>query len=227
MAANEAFQARIDQVLARVDIASVIGKAIKLGRGANPRGRCPFHGSESDSFSIVTKPRQGGTPFAHCFGCSWNGNAIRFVADYYGLSFAQALERLEEDHGLDGATASPVRRERAPTSQRRREDRPVVDTTTMGRFIWEAADSGPRAWEQLRVYLTGRGVAPSMLSDDRLADFRFLALGPIVPWREDAKPTSVPQAPIMAARIRKPVLDQGRAVGFEPIGLHLTFMAPD
>lgn len=227
MAGNEAFQARVDQVLARVDIASVIGKAIKLGRGKSPRGRCPFHGSESDSFSVATAPRQGGTPFAHCFGCSWNGNVIRFVADYYNLSFAQALERLEDDHGLDGAAASPVHRERAPTPRRRREERPMVDTATMGRFIWEAADSGPRAWEKLRIYLIGRGVPPAMLADDRLADIRFLALGPIVPWREDAKPSSVPQAPIMAARIRKPVLDQGRVAGFEPIGLHLTFLAPN
>lgn len=214
MADNRAFQARIDQVLGRVDIAAVIGRVMKLGRGN--RGKCPFHGSESDSFSVAANPRRG-LPFAHCFGCQWHGNAIKFVADFYGISFTDALQRLEDDHGLDGAAAAPVQRERAPQRPRRRADRPLVDSATMGRWIW---NSGKAELDALRTYLAAGGVPPEMLGAERLAHIRFTALAPIVPWREDSQPDSVPRAPAMVALVRRPLT-------WEPIGVHVTFLSPD
>ena len=89
--AREAFQARIEAVRERVDYAAVIAAAgVQLGRGRKPRGKCPFHGSKSDSFMLdVAKG------WARCWGCDWKGDVIKFVADSYGLGFTDALKRLE------------------------------------------------------------------------------------------------------------------------------------
>ena len=203
------FQPRVDAIREQVDIAEVIGRVVKLGGGAKPRGKCPFHGSKSDSFSV--DPDAGR---ARCWGCSWSGDAIAFVRDFFNLGFVDALARLEAEHGLDGLSAAPVRREKRT---HRRSSRPVVDSLTFGRLLWKRARSEPEA---VRVYLRSRGVPDAVLGDDRLTDIRFLSMGPIRAWREDRGPEDVPQAPAIVALVRL-------AGDWSPIGVHATFLRPD
>nr|WP_184034126.1 CHC2 zinc finger domain-containing protein [Sphingomonas endophytica] len=206
------YQSRIDAIRARVDIADVIGAVVKLGRGAKPRGTCPFHGSKSDSFAV--DPAHGR---ARCWGCQWSGDAIKFVCDFYGLTFREAVERLEGEHGLNGLnglTAAPLRRRKV---ERVRSDAPTVDSTTFGRFLWDHARPDCDA---VRTYLLARGVPAPVLTDDRLRDLRFLGMAPIAAWRTDRPPSSMPQAPAIVALVRR--------VGcWTPIGVHVTFLRPD
>src|SRR5690349_4973319 len=107
---SEAFQARVEAVRERVDIVSVVRAAgVALSKGKNPRGKCPFHGSKSASFAVYADKG-----FAKCWGCPFAGDAIRFVSEHYGLSFIEALERLEGDLGLDGLEAKPKAYQKAP-----------------------------------------------------------------------------------------------------------------
>ena len=210
-----ALQPRIDAVRDRVDIADVIGKVVKLGRGAKPRGKCPFHGSKSDSFAVDS---DGGR--ARCWGCQWSGDAIQFVRDFYGLDFREALERLEGEHGLDGLSAAPVRRTKVEKPRRRGVE--VVDSATFGRLLWDRAR---RDHDAVRVYFRSRGLPDEALGDDRLRDIRFLGVAPIAAWRVDRKPDSVPQAPVMVALVRAA---PGHPAGsWAPIGVHATFLRPD
>lgn len=200
---------RVAAVRDRIDIVDVIGRVVPLGKGGKPRGKCPFHGSKSDSFAVDASSGR-----AKCWGCSWSGDAIAFVRDFYSMGFLDALTRLEADHGLEDLSATPVRREKVV---QRRLARPTVDSIVFGRFLWS---HGRTDHDAVRVYLRARGVPEPMLGDDRLRDMRFLAVAPISAWREDRKPSSVPQAPAVVALVRA-------AGSWSPIGAHVTFLAPD
>ena len=56
-------------------------------------GRCPFpdHAEKTPSFS-VSEVKQ----VYHCFGCKKSGNVFRFLRDYNGMSFPEAVEFLAE-----------------------------------------------------------------------------------------------------------------------------------
>lgn len=217
---------RVDDVRARVDIAKVIGAAVKLGKGNKPRGQCPFHGSKSDSLAV--DPENGR---ARCWGCGWTGDAIAFVRDHYGLSFIEALQRLEGDGGTEGLAAAPQRREKRPHQRRERE---VVPSIVLGRYLWKIGRWDPDA---VRAYFLSRRVPIAMLDDRRLADFRFVGLGPIVPWIEGGSPNDVPQAPAIVALVRRPPASgpfadagpgpEGDLEDWPPIGVHVTWLRPD
>ncbi len=87
----------IDEVLARTDLAQLIGSRVNLKKtGANLTGLCPFHNEKTPSF-VVSPTRQ----FYHCFGqCGTGGSAISFLMAYDHLSFLEALEELARGAGL-------------------------------------------------------------------------------------------------------------------------------
>jgi DNA primase len=211
---HDTFRQRVDQVRGRVDIVAVVGRVVKLGRGKAPRGKCPFHGSKSDSFTLYPD-----TGRARCWGCQWAGDVIKFVQDFYGLDFVEALRRLEEEGRLDDLREAPVRR--AKRERQRRESEPV-SSAVMGAWLWHHARSNPDA---IRLYLRSRGVPERMLGDDRLSDIRFLADAPIAAWPTDRGPADVLQAPAMIALVRRPY--PGRPGEWMPTGVHVTYLSPD
>ena len=62
---------------------------------------CPFHSERSASFKAYP-----GTRGYYCFGCGAHGSVIDFVMLYFGLSFKDALAKINEDFslGLPGLT---------------------------------------------------------------------------------------------------------------------------
>ncbi len=54
-------------------------------------GRCPFpdHAEKTASFSVSEQKQ-----VYHCFGCKKSGNVVRFMMDYHGMGFPQAIEYL-------------------------------------------------------------------------------------------------------------------------------------
>jgi len=80
----------IDDLLSRIDIVEIINDKVKLKQhGSNYKGLCPFHAENTPSFS-VSKSKQ----FYHCFGCGASGDAIKFLKEYEGLTFVEAIEKL-------------------------------------------------------------------------------------------------------------------------------------
>ncbi len=87
----------IEELLARTDIAEVIGTRVSLRRaGANFIARCPFHTEKTPSFTVSPTKQ-----FYHCFGCGVSGDAIRFLTEYEGLHFVEAVEVLANRIGLN------------------------------------------------------------------------------------------------------------------------------
>lgn len=87
----------IDELLARIDIAEVVGERVQLRRsGSNYHGLCPFHGEKTPSFTVAAEKQ-----FYHCFGCGAHGSAIRFLMEYDRLEFREAVEQLANLAGLE------------------------------------------------------------------------------------------------------------------------------
>ncbi|MES2102271.1 MAG: DNA primase [Pseudomonadota bacterium] len=142
----------IHDLLSRVDIAEVVGRHVQLKKGgANLSGLCPFHAEKSPSFTVSPSKQ-----FYHCFGCGANGDAIRFLTEYSGMTFIDAVKDLAQQVGLQvpEEDSSPAEREQAAAQKQRR--------STLTDVLAKAADAyrkhlkqSPRAID----YLKGRGLS--------------------------------------------------------------------
>ena len=226
---DAALQSRIDAVRRRLALAEVVARVAKLGNGTKERRCvCPFHNGKSQSFVVYPSDHK-----AHCFGCGWHGDVIKFVMDDRGLSFIDGLKQCEGLTGLADAAAAlegsgRVTRQRNPTTSRPRE-RQFIEPIDFGRFLWRCGRAEPGA---VRRYFRGRGVPEAVLSDTRLVAFRFVGRGPVSAWEVGARPSSVLQAPAIVALVRRPqflTCEQGGTgrLEFVPVGVHVTFLNPD
>ena len=103
----------LDELRARVGLADVIGRRVRLTRkGRGHVGLCPFHKEKTPSFTV--NEEKG---FYHCFGCGEHGSAIDFVMKTEGLSFPEAVERLAAEAGLEVPADTPEERDRARQRQ--------------------------------------------------------------------------------------------------------------
>src|SRR5215471_17922694 len=91
-------QAFIDELLARADIAEIVGARVALKKaGSTLKGLCPFHAEKTPSFTV--SPTRG---TYHCFGCGQHGSAIGFLMAFDNLSYPEAIEALAETLGMEG-----------------------------------------------------------------------------------------------------------------------------
>lgn len=56
--------------------------------------RCPFHNEKTASFTVY----ENGSYY--CFGCGASGDVFTFVKKFFGITFPQAIVRLNNDFGL-------------------------------------------------------------------------------------------------------------------------------
>ena len=86
----------IQELLHRVDIVDLIDGYVHLKKaGANYAACCPFHNEKSPSFTVSPTKQ-----FYHCFGCGAHGTAIRFLMEYSGLGFVDAVKDLANRMGM-------------------------------------------------------------------------------------------------------------------------------
>ncbi len=147
----------LDEIRARVPLAELIGRRVKLKkRGREYEGLCPFHSEKTPSFTV--SEAKG---FYHCFGCGAHGDAIGFVMRSEGLSFPEAVEKLAGEAGLPVPQSSPEERAAA---RRRADLGEVLELACQWFESGLAADRGAAA----RNYLAGRGLHPETIAQFRL-----------------------------------------------------------
>jgi DNA primase len=147
----------IQDLLSRVDIVEIVGRHVQLRKGgANLMGLCPFHAEKSPSFSVSPSKQ-----FYHCFGCGASGDAIRFLTEYSGMTFIDAVKDLAQQAGLQlpEEDSTPAEREQAAAQKQRR--------VTLTEVLAKAAEAyrkqlkqSPRAVD----YLKRRGVSSEIAS---------------------------------------------------------------
>lgn len=87
----------IDSLLSRADIVEVVNQRVPLKKaGATFKACCPFHQEKTPSFNVNPHKQ-----FYHCFGCGASGDALKFIMEYEGLSFVEAVESLAAQLGIE------------------------------------------------------------------------------------------------------------------------------
>ncbi len=87
----------IADLLHQVDIVDLINQQIPLKKtGSEFQACCPFHTEKTPSFTVSPQKQ-----FYHCFGCGAHGTAIRFLMEYEGLGFVDAIETLAQGLGIE------------------------------------------------------------------------------------------------------------------------------
>lgn len=87
----------IDDVVARANIVDVVDSRVRLKKaGKNYTACCPFHNEKSPSFSVSSDKQ-----FYYCFGCGASGNALKFIMEFDGIPFPDAVEKLAATLGME------------------------------------------------------------------------------------------------------------------------------
>ncbi len=144
----------IEQLLAQTDIVQVIGQRVPLKKaGRNYVACCPFHSEKTPSFNVVPTKQ-----FYHCFGCGASGDAIKFLQEYDGLSFTDAVEALAQQVGLQ----VPYQKVSPEQAQRQKEQATLYDLMAhAARFYRQQLRDHPEA-EAAKAYLRERGLTPEI-----------------------------------------------------------------
>ncbi len=147
----------LDDLRARVPASSVVGRKVKLTRkGREFSGLCPFHSEKSPSFFV-----NDDKSFYHCFGCGAHGDIVSFVMQTEGLGFAETVERLAGEAGIE------VPRD-TPTDRRTVERRQTLEAAMEAACLYfEQSLRGPSG-SSAREYLIRRGVREEDIGKFRL-----------------------------------------------------------
>ena len=100
----------IEEIKNNANIVEVIGDVISLQKaGRNYLGLCPFHGEKTPSFNVVEDKQ-----FYHCFGCGRSGDVFKFIEEYQGVPFMEAVQILGQRVGIE--VEKPLYSEQKPAS---------------------------------------------------------------------------------------------------------------
>jgi DNA primase len=93
----------VKEIAEQTSLVDLVGQHVKLKKsGASFLGLCPFHSEKSPSFTVSEDKH-----FYHCFGCGAHGDSIRFLTDYAGMTFREAVTELAERLGRPLPSSEP------------------------------------------------------------------------------------------------------------------------
>ncbi len=141
----------IDDLLARSDIVQLINQRVPLKKaGVNYKACCPFHNEKTPSFNVVPHKQ-----FYHCFGCGASGDALKFLMEYEGLSFIDAITQLAAYNGVE------VPREKITQQQQAQQQQQIdlYDVTLMvAKYYRQQLKTHVNA-TSVKTYLKQRGLS--------------------------------------------------------------------
>ncbi len=146
-------QTRVQAVKDRVPMSSIVCLDVKLTKkGREQEACCPFHGERTGSF-MVNDDKQ----FAHCFGCGWHGDVIKYLTERKSMTFIDALRMLEADAGISFDTpANRAEVEQRRLDRQRSEEEAAKQKQESARGLWQFA--APMKDTPAQAYLESRGI---------------------------------------------------------------------
>ncbi len=139
-----------DAIKQRLTMRQILGA---YGIAVNDHGfaRCPFHNEKTASF----KAYDGDRGF-YCFGCGESGDVITFVMRLFGLSFKEALRKIDTDFSLclfEKPTLAEYRKaQRAMEEMRAKREREKQEKEARESAYWEAYDEWLRLTRNKEQY---------------------------------------------------------------------------
>ena len=87
----------VEEIKNKNDIVDVISDYVELQKSKESYlGKCPFHDSQSASFSVSSQKQT-----YYCSECGAGGNVITFIMEHNQCSFAETVRFLEERFNLN------------------------------------------------------------------------------------------------------------------------------
>ena len=147
----------IEDLLARADIVQVINQRVPLKKaGTNYKACCPFHDEKTPSFNVSAQKQ-----FYHCFGCGASGDALKFLTDYDGLSFVEAVETLAAMNGMEVPREKLTQKQ----AQQQQKTRDLYDVMhSVAKFYRQQLKSHPASAEA-KTYLKQRGLTAEIAKE--------------------------------------------------------------
>ncbi len=146
----------LDQVRARVNLSSVIGRHVQWDRRKTNAGKgdfwacCPFHTEKSPSFHADDRKGR-----YHCFGCKASGDIFTFLVEKQGMRFGEAVEQLAAEAGL------PVPQLTEQEVQREEKRRSLYDVMDLAQAFFVKELQGARG-AKARGYLADRDLSAAI-----------------------------------------------------------------
>ena len=145
----------ISEIKNSVNIVDVIGEVVQLTKaGRNFLGLCPFHGEKTPSFNVVEDKQ-----FYHCFGCGRSGDVFKFIEDYRGVSFMEAVQIVGDQVGIRVQTLPPSQ----SRPQQADGKQPFYEIHQEAAKFYHAILLTTKMGEEARQYLYDRGLDDEVL----------------------------------------------------------------
>ena len=93
-----------DEIFSRVTMPEVLNM-YGIGTGRYKRIPCPLHGGKGSNFSYNDN-------FYQCWACGKKGSVVGFVMEHFGLTFGQAVTKINLDFNLGISNQKPTAREK-------------------------------------------------------------------------------------------------------------------
>ena len=145
----------ISDIKNSVNIVEVIGEVVALTKaGRNFLGLCPFHGEKTPSFNVVEDKQ-----FYHCFGCGKSGDVFKFIEEYRGVSFMEAVQIIAERSSIQLA----VDKNDLSQPKRQHPHQALYDIHTEAAKFYHAILMTTKMGEEARTYLYKRGLTDEII----------------------------------------------------------------
>ena len=145
----------ISEIKNSVNIVDVIGEVVQLTKaGRNFLGLCPFHGEKTPSFNVVEDKQ-----FYHCFGCGKSGDVFKFIEDYRGVSFMEAVQIVGDQAGIQVQALAPSQ----SRGQQADGKQPFYEIHQEAAKFYHAILMTTKMGEAARQYLYDRGLDDEVL----------------------------------------------------------------
>ena len=145
----------ISDIKNSVNIVDVIGEVVQLTKaGRNFLGLCPFHSEKTPSFNVVEDKQ-----FYHCFGCGKSGDVFKFIEDYRGVSFMEAVQIVGDQVGIQVQALAPSQSRPQQADGRQ----PFYEIHQEAAKFYHAILMTTKMGEDARQYLYDRGLDDEVL----------------------------------------------------------------
>ncbi|WP_347104061.1 DNA primase [Streptococcus anginosus] len=145
----------ISDIKNSVNIVEIIGEVVALTKaGRNYLGLCPFHGEKTPSFNVVEEKQ-----FYHCFGCGKSGDVFKFIEDYRGVSFMDAVQIVADRAGIP----LEIEHSRKEQSIHTHRHQALYDIHAEAARFYHAVLMTTKIGEEARSYLYERGLTDEVI----------------------------------------------------------------
>jgi DNA primase len=147
----------LNELKSRVRLSDVVGKKVQLKkRGKDWVGLSPFSSEKTPSFYV-----HDDRGFYKCFSTQKAGDAITFLQETEGLTFAESIEKLARDYGLE------LPKQSAAEEQQYRRRTTLIEWVEKACLFFEDQLRKP-AGAEAREYLQKRGFGPDSWTRHRM-----------------------------------------------------------